>query len=63
MSAAPPTEDVEATAAWLRFLARDMQENPDRLISISETEALSLEKLVQGVIVADDEMLPADVTF
>ncbi len=63
MSAAPPTEDVEATAAWLRFLAHDMQENPDRLIAISEAEALSLEKLVQGVVVADDEMLPADVTF
>ena len=63
MSAVPPTEHIQATAAWLRFLARDMQENPDRLIAISEAEALSLEKLVQGVVVADDEMLPADVTF
>ncbi len=63
MSAAPPTEDVEATAVLLRFLARDMQDNPDRLIAISEAEATSLEKLVQGVVVADDETLPADVTF
>ena len=63
MSAAPPTEDVEATAVWLRFLARDMQDNPHRLIAISEAEAMSLEKLVQGVVVADDETLPADVTF
>ncbi|WP_206931468.1 AbrB/MazE/SpoVT family DNA-binding domain-containing protein [Roseococcus thiosulfatophilus] len=63
MSAAPPTEDIQATAAWLRFLARDMQDNPDRLIAISEAEAMSLEKLVQGVVVSDDEVLPDDVTF
>jgi hypothetical protein len=63
MSPAPTTEDIQATAAWLRFLARDMLDNPDRLIAISEAEAMSLEKLVQGVVVADDEMLPADVTF
>ncbi len=63
MSAAPTTEDIPATAAWLCFLARDMQDNPDRLIAISEAEAMSLEKLVQGVVVSDDEVLPDDVTF
>jgi hypothetical protein len=63
MSAAQTTEDIQATAAWLRFLARDMQDNPDRLIAISEAEAMSLEKLVQGVVVGDDEMLPNEVTF
>ncbi len=63
MSAAPPTEDIQATAAWLRFLARDLQDNPDRSIAISEAEAMALEKLVQGVVVSDDEVLPDDVTF
>jgi hypothetical protein len=63
MSPAPTTEDIQATAAWLRFLARDMRDNPDRLIAISEVEARALENLVQRVVVGDDEVLPDDVTF
>lgn len=63
MSAAPPTEDVEATAAWLRFLARDMENNPWRMISLIEAEAVALEDLVKGVTVRDDDILTDDVTF
>lgn len=43
MSVASPTEHASALAARLRFLARDMEENPDRSIATSEAEAMSLE--------------------
>ena len=63
MSAAPPTEDVEATAAWLRFLARARENNPWRMISLIEAEAVALEDLVKGVTVRDDDILTDGVTF
>lgn len=63
MSAAPPTDDVEATAAWLRFLARDMENHPRRMASLDEAEAAALEDLVKGVTVRDDDILTDGVTF
>jgi hypothetical protein len=63
MPASPPPEDDLATVAWLEFLARDMEDNPSRLIAIGEAEATSLEDLVKGVEVLDSDALPDNVTF
>lgn len=63
MPASPPTEDDPATVAWLRFLARDIEENPSRLVAIGEAEATALEDLVKDVKVLDSDALPDDVTF
>jgi hypothetical protein len=40
-----------------------MQDNPQRMTSLSEAEAATLEELVKGVKVRDDETIPDDVTF
>jgi hypothetical protein len=63
MPGPPPPEDDQATAAWLRFLARGMDDNPSRVIAMGEAEATALEDLVKGVEVLDDETLPDNVTF
>ncbi len=59
----PPTGDDPVIGAWLSFLARNMQDNPQRLASLSEVDAVALQDLVKGVVVHDDETLPDDVTF
>ena len=62
MPASPPAEPA-VIAAWLRLLASDMRENPHRMTSLTEAEAVALDELVKGVAVHDDEVLPDDVTF
>jgi len=59
----PPQAEASVIDAWLRFLARDMQDNPRRMASLDEAEALALADLVKGVRVRDDEVLPDEVTF
>jgi hypothetical protein len=59
----PPTGEDPVIGAWLSFLARDMQDNPQRMASLTEAEATALEDLVKGVTVRDDEIIPDDVTF
>lgn len=49
--------------AWLDFLARDMEENPHRLVPLGEAQMRALQALVEGVEVDLDEPLPDDVTF
>jgi antitoxin PrlF len=59
----PAAGEDPVIGAWLSFLARDMQDNPQRMTSLSEAEAATLEELVKGVKVRDDETIPDDVTF
>lgn len=59
----PPEAEASVIDAWLRFLARDMQDNPRRMASLDEVEAVALAELVKGVTVRDDEVLPDEVTF
>ncbi|PWS38949.1 hypothetical protein DFH01_06805 [Falsiroseomonas bella] len=59
----PEAGEDPVIGAWLSFLARDMRDNPQRMTSLSETEATALEALVRGVKVRDDETIPDDVTF
>lgn len=60
----PPTQaEASVIDAWLRFLARDMEDHPRRMASLDETEAAALAELVRGVTVRDDEVLPDEVTF
>lgn len=49
--------------AWLSFIDRDIQTNPDHLVPFAERELSVLEKLVENVVVDDDYQLPDDVTF
>ncbi|MEY3731099.1 MAG: hypothetical protein RLZZ57_1855 [Pseudomonadota bacterium] len=59
----PPAGEDPVIGAWLSFLARDMQANPQRMASLGEAEATALQDLVKGVTVRDDETIPDDVTF
>jgi len=58
-----PAEDDPMVEAWLRFIERDVIEHPERLHALTEAEATELERMVQGVVVSDDEILPDDVTI
>jgi hypothetical protein len=58
-----PAEDDPMVDAWLRFIERDVVRNPERLHLLTKTEAKDLERLVEGVAVQDDEILPDDVTI
>lgn len=60
----PPTQaEASVIDAWLRFLARDMEDHPRRMASLDEAEAAALAELVRGVTVRHDEVLPDEVTF
>jgi len=59
----PPQAEASVIDAWLRFLARDMQDHSRRMASLDEAEALALADLVKGVRVRDDEVLPDEITF
>jgi hypothetical protein len=59
----PPEAEASVIDAWLRFLARDMEDHPRRMASLDEAEAAALAELVRGVTVRDDEVLPDEVTF
>lgn len=60
----PPTQaEASVIDAWLRFLARDMEDHPWRMASLDEAEAAALADLIKGVRVRDDEVLPDEVTF
>ena len=60
---AVPAEDDPMVEAWLRFIERDVIGHPERLHALTEAEALGLERMVEGVVVRDDEILPDDVTI
>ncbi len=49
--------------AWLSFIDADIQANPGRLVSFNETDLSVLEKLVEGVLASDEDVIPDDVTF
>lgn len=49
--------------AWLSFIDADIAANPDRLLPLSETYLTVLEKLVDGVTVSNDDIIPDDATF
>lgn len=49
--------------AWLSFIEADIAANPGRLRPFAERELAALEKLVEGVVVRDDDVIPDDVTF
>lgn len=49
--------------AWLSFIDRDIQTNPDHLMPFAERELAALERLVENVVVDDDYQLPDGVTF
>jgi len=57
------TEEDPMIDAWLGFLTRDSIEHPEHVHLVGEDEVLRLQQLVQGVVVTDDEEIPADVTF
>lgn len=60
----PASEEADpAIAAWLSFLEADMRDSPQHLTGLAERELTALEKLVDGVVVRDDDVLPEDVTF
>jgi hypothetical protein len=63
LEAAQPAGDDPMVEAWLRFIERDVIRNPERLHLLTETEAQDLERLVEGVAVQDNEILPEDVTI
>ena len=60
---AASTEDDPMVEAWLRFIERDAIQHPEQLHGLTGTEAQDLERLVYGVVVRDDEILPDDVTL
>jgi hypothetical protein len=60
---AASTEDDPMVEAWLRFIERDAIQHPEQLHALTGTEAQDLERLVYGVVVRDDEILPDDVTL
>jgi antitoxin PrlF len=63
LNEAPPAGDDPMVEAWLRFIERDVIQHPERLHAVTEAEAQDLERLVEGVVVRDDETLPDDVTI
>jgi hypothetical protein len=49
--------------AWLSFIDADVQANPGRLVPLKKADLAGLEKLVEGVVVSDEDVIPDDVTF
>lgn len=61
-----PVEDQgpdPVASAFLSFLERDMLATPSRLSPVARGSADVLTKLLEGVVVSDDERLADDVTF
>jgi hypothetical protein len=50
-------------SAWLDFLARDMRDSPQRLVTLAESDVIALKELVEGVEFSLDEEIPDNVTF
>lgn len=63
LEVALPAEDDPMVEAWLRFIEQDVIQHPERLHVLTEAEAQDLERMVEGVVVTDDEILPDDVTI
>ncbi len=59
----PDKEGEPMISAWLSFLDRDIAANPGRLVPFAAGELAALEKLVETVVVDDDDEIPEDVTF
>ena len=60
---AESAEDVDPVmAAFLGFLARDIVENPARVVDLGSRIAKARD-LTRGVAVSDDDELPHDVTL
>lgn len=55
--------DDPVVEAFLGFLAEDMKSNPKRLAALSQRDIERVEELTKNVVVDDNEVLPADVTF
>jgi hypothetical protein len=60
---ARPVDDDPMIEAWLRFIERDVVRHPEQVHALTEAEAQCLERMVEGVVVRDDEILPDDVTI
>lgn len=61
--ASAPFERDPVVSAYLAFLGRDLREHPERLLPFTESELARLDALTEGVVVADDETIPDDVTL
>jgi hypothetical protein len=59
----PAEEGDPVIGAWLSFIEADIATNPGRLRPFAEEGLAALEKLVEGVVVRDDDVIPDDVTF
>ncbi len=56
-------EEDPLVEAFLGFLAGDIQSNPKRLGTLSQTALDRVQKLTKDVVVDDGEALPDDITF
>lgn len=61
-----PLEAAEpdpVVTAFLAFLERDMLADPSRLNALPDGAGDALAKLLEGVVVSDDELIPEDIAF
>ncbi len=60
-----PTEPEEdpVVLAFLRFLERDIEAHPERLVPMDAGFFARAEALTRDVVVSDDDVIPDDVTL
>jgi antitoxin PrlF len=56
-------EDDPVVLAYLRFLERDIETHPERLVPFDADRRARIEALTKDVIVSDDDVIPDDVTL
>ncbi len=60
-----PADDIEqdpVVSAYLAFLERDMIDHPDHIAPITEDELARMHRVVRGVPISDDDIIPDDIT-
>jgi antitoxin PrlF len=62
-TAQEPETDDPILDAFLAFLARSMQDQPELIEPLSEEVVVTARRLTKGIVVDDDASLPDEVTF